>query len=87
MSEDGQIVIPEPLRERLGIRAGQVLECREEHGRLVAAKADDMDPVEKVYGILNSQGSTDKWIEEPRGKPDACGLINERLITLPWSTA
>ena len=42
-----------------------------EDGQIVAAKADDTDPVEKVYGILNGQGSTDQWIEELRGKPDA----------------
>lgn len=71
VSDDGQIVIPEALRERLGIRPGQVLECREDHGRLVATKADDIDPVEKVYGILNGPMSTDGWIEELRGKPDA----------------
>ena len=70
VSEDGQIVIPESLRVRLGIRAGQVLECREDHGCLVAAKADDVDPVESVYGILSGQMLTDKWIEELRGKPD-----------------
>ncbi len=71
MSEDGRITIPEALRERLGIQPGQVLECREDHGRLVAAKADDTDPVEKVYGILNGPRSTDGWIEELRGQPDA----------------
>ena len=70
VSEDGQIVIPETLRIRLGIHAGQVLDCREDHGRLVAAKADDVDPVEKVYGILSGQGPTDRWVEEFRGKPD-----------------
>ena len=71
VSEDGQIVIPEPLREQLGIHAGQILECREDRGRLVASKADDVDPVESIYGILKGQASTDKWIEELRGKPDA----------------
>ena len=69
--EDGQIAIPEALRDRLGIHPGQVLECREDRGRLVATKADDIDPVEKVYGILKGQRSTDGWIEDLRGKPDA----------------
>ena len=39
VSERGQIVIPKQIRARLGLAPGQVLECWEERGRLVAAKA------------------------------------------------
>ncbi|MGO8732040.1 MAG: AbrB/MazE/SpoVT family DNA-binding domain-containing protein [Terriglobia bacterium] len=38
VSEKGQVTIPKPLHVRLGIRSGQVLEVREERGRLVTSK-------------------------------------------------
>ena len=68
VSERGQIVIPKPLRERLGLRAGQVLECREERGRFVAVKANTQDPVAGAYGILKRSPRTDQWLERLRGK-------------------
>lgn len=71
MSEKGQVTIPKPLRDRLGLRAGQVLDFREERGRLVATKAASEDPVESVYGILELDRSTDEAIAALRGEPDA----------------
>ena len=53
VSEKGQITVPKPLRERLGIRAGDQLEVTEDHGHLVLTKASDQDPVQAVYGILS----------------------------------
>jgi len=71
VSEKGQITIPKRLRDRLGIRAGQVLEFHEDQGRLVASKALAQDPVEAVYGILDLGRSTDEFLREVRGEADA----------------
>lgn len=60
VSERGQVVIPKRIRDRLGIRAGQRLEFREERGRLVATKAKgEEDPIDAVYGILRTKRSSD----------------------------
>lgn len=67
VSEKGQITIPKPLRERLGLRTGQVLEVREERGRLVLAKKNLQDPVDRVYGILKLGRSTDEIMNMLRG--------------------
>jgi len=68
VSEKGQITIPKPLRVRLGIRKGQVLEVREERGRLVMCKEKPRrDAVDELYGILKLGRSTDAIIEELRG--------------------
>lgn len=71
VSEKGQVTIPKRLRDRLGIRPGQILEVHEEAGRLVATKAMAEGPAERVYGILKLGRSTDRAVEALRGKPDA----------------
>jgi antitoxin PrlF len=67
VSEKGQVTIPKPLRDRLGIRRGQVLEFRAERGQLIASKAAPEDAVEAVFGILKLGASTDDLIDELRG--------------------
>jgi antitoxin PrlF len=71
LSEKGQITIPKPLRDRLGLRAGQILEFRAEKGRLVATKAIPEDPVEEVFGILELDRGTDELLRALRGPADA----------------
>lgn len=71
VSEKGQVTIPKRLRDRLGIRPGQVLDFSEERGRLVARKAEVRDPVAQVYGIVSLGRSTDEVMTELRGDPDA----------------
>jgi antitoxin PrlF len=71
VSEKGQVTIPKRLRERLGIRPGQVLDFDEEAGRLVATKAaPEQDPVAAVYGIAKLNRRTDDLMRELRGDPD-----------------
>jgi len=68
VSEKGQITIPKPLRLSLGIRAGQVLEVREERGRLVMSKQiAPRDAIDRLFGILKLGRSTDEIIDELRG--------------------
>ena len=71
VSEKGQMTIPKPLRRRLGIRPGQILEVREERGRLVAAKAESRDPVEEVFGILKLGRATNELLASLRGRAPA----------------
>ncbi len=67
ISEKGQVTIPKPLRDRLGLEPGQVLDFREDNGRLVAEKMSNQDPVSGVYGILRLGRSTDDALIELRG--------------------
>lgn len=67
VSEKGQITIPKPLRVRLGIRKGQVLEVKEERGRLVMSKQGRRDPVDELFGILKLGRPTDQIIADLRG--------------------
>lgn len=67
VSEKGQVTIPKALRDRLGIRPGQVLDFEAEDGRLVARKVNRADPVAAVWGILGSKRSSDELIRDLRG--------------------
>ncbi|MDQ3784552.1 MAG: AbrB/MazE/SpoVT family DNA-binding domain-containing protein [Actinomycetota bacterium] len=67
VSEKGQVTIPKPLRDRLGIRAGAELEWEEQQGRLVATKVSVRDPVDAVYGVLRLNRPTDELLAELRG--------------------
>jgi AbrB family looped-hinge helix DNA binding protein len=68
LSEKGQVTIPKPLRVRLGIRAGQVLEVNEERGRLVMTKRARREPFDKYFGILKLGRRTDEILKELRGE-------------------
>ena len=70
VSERGQVTIPKALRERLGIRAGEVLDFEEDNGRLVARKVAGGDPVDAVYGLIKLPRGTDAFVEDLRGLPD-----------------
>ncbi len=67
VAERGQVTIPKPLRERLGIRPGTILEFSEEGGKLLAVKSSVADPVSRVYGCLGRKLDTDAFMAEIRG--------------------
>jgi AbrB family looped-hinge helix DNA binding protein len=71
VSEKGQVTIPKKLRDRLGIKAGVVLEFHEERGRLVASKIHTRSPTDAVYGILKLGRRTNDLLSHLRGKVDA----------------
>ena len=68
VSERGQVTIPKRLRERLGIRAGTVMEFTEERGELVATPVVSTDRIERVYGCLGPSKPTATILAELRGK-------------------
>jgi len=76
VSEKGQITIPKRLRDRLGIRPGDVLNFEEDRGRLVATKQASEDPIDALYGSLRDSwalrefGSVDAFIDAIRGPAD-----------------
>lgn len=70
VTERGQVTIPKRIRERLGIRAGQVLEFEEDGGRIVLTKRPPRDAVDALFGVLPVGKSTDELIEQLRGPAD-----------------
>ncbi len=66
VSEKGQVTIPKKLRDRLGIRQGQVLEFETRDGLLIGRKSAAEDAVAAVTGILPPM-DVDAAIDEMRG--------------------
>ena len=66
VAERGQVTIPKPLRDKLGIRPGTALEFTAKDGALVARKAAT-DPVSEVFGCLGGKIDTDQFIRSLRG--------------------
>ncbi len=69
VADRGQVTIPKPLRDSLGITPRTILEFHEENGRLVAEKADQTDTLSRIYGCLSFEKSTDEIIADLRGNP------------------
>jgi AbrB family looped-hinge helix DNA binding protein len=68
IADRGQVTIPKPLRERLGMKPGTILEFSEERGRLVAVKSGVEDGVSKVTGSLGRGIHTDVIMAKLRGR-------------------
>jgi AbrB family looped-hinge helix DNA binding protein len=69
VAERGQVTIPKPLRQRMGITPKTVLDFHEENGRLIVVKASGHDPVSRVKGCLKLNKTTNALMETLRGKP------------------
>ena len=69
ISERGQITIPKRLRDRFGMhRDVEVVITPTANGLLIQKSATAQHPVERIYGILDSDGNTDEYLEEIRGR-------------------
>jgi antitoxin PrlF len=50
VSEKGQVTIPKPCRDRLGLHAGSVLDFEARDGKLIAVKQQTEDVFQKWRG-------------------------------------
>jgi AbrB family looped-hinge helix DNA binding protein len=69
LTSKGQITIPTAIRQRLGLKAGQVLEFDETAPYLVAVPVFDESAMRALMGCTSGRlGKTsDEWLDETRG--------------------
>lgn len=69
VTSKGQVTIPLEIREKLGLRPGDVLEIRETPAGYVIKKHVSVSPFDRYVGFLRNKAdrTTDELIEEMRG--------------------
>lgn len=71
VSEKGQVTIPKPIRDKLGLRPGSVLEFHTKNGVLLGKKSDPAaDPITAVTGIIELDVSVDDYLNDSRGNSE-----------------
>jgi antitoxin PrlF len=75
ISSKGQLTVPQEIRKRLGLEAGDRVEFVVEEGRTVIRPArGDANPFERLIGILGPFPSRDEgikaWIDDMRSDED-----------------
>ena len=69
IGERGQVTIPKKIREKYGFLPEIEVDFVEaQSGVLIKKKVRHASPVDKVYGILEKNTSTDSYIEAIRGR-------------------
>jgi AbrB family looped-hinge helix DNA binding protein len=66
VSARGRVTIPKPLRIRLGLNPGSVIEFEAQGGTLVGRMAVPQDPVDEAWGILKMDTTVDEFIDASR---------------------
>ncbi|PZN98608.1 MAG: AbrB family transcriptional regulator [Hyphomicrobiales bacterium] len=72
VTSKGQVTIPKPVRDRLGIKPGSAVDFRmEADGRVVLLKVGrpDDNPLEKWRGSAGPGLTTDELMAMTRGEP------------------
>jgi AbrB family looped-hinge helix DNA binding protein len=69
VSEKGQVTIPKPIRDDLGLEAGSVLAFAEDEGRIIVTKILQENPISawRGKGILPAGRSVDEYLDLVRG--------------------
>ena len=69
ISERGQIAIPKPLRNKLGLlKSVEIDVIPVKEGLLIQKRSRGKHPVDEVMGILKRPSNTDRYIEKVRGR-------------------
>lgn len=72
ISTKGQVTIPKKIREKLGIKEGDIIEFIEENGLVYLQRKRSIEKEEKKFrqfkGMIKSSIPSDQFIKELRGE-------------------
>jgi len=66
ITSKGQLTLPKPLRDKLGLKTGDNVIIRETSEGYILEKELDQQRFKKYVGYLNQENDSDKVIEELR---------------------
>ena len=66
ITSKGQLTLPKPLRDKLGLKTGDNVIIRETSEGYILEKELDQQRFKKYVGFLNQENDSDKVIEELR---------------------
>ena len=67
LTSKGQVTIPKPLRDSLGLEPGDELEFEEREGALIVRRRPAVDPLRRLVGLLGKRIDVDAYLNETRG--------------------
>jgi len=67
LTTKGQVTIPKPLRESLGLEPGHELEFEEREGTLLVRRRTPVDPLQQLVGLVRERMDIDAYLDETRG--------------------
>lgn len=76
LTTKGQVTIPKPLRDSLGLEPGHELEFEEREGALIVVRHAPVDPIRRLVGLLPRHIDVNAYLEKTRGpawQPDLDG--------------
>ena len=74
LTAKGQVTIPKPLRESLGLEPGHELEFEEREGTLLVRRRTPVDPLHDLVGLVTERIDIDAYLDETRGPRWQAGL-------------
>lgn len=68
ISSKGQITVPAPIREKLGLSPGtEVQFVLQDNGVLLCKGAGDVHPIDRAFGLIKLPAPVDEILAEMRG--------------------
>jgi len=75
MTSKGRVTVPAEIRKKIGLVPGTLVEFElREDGVLLRKSIEDVHPVDRVYGLLRLDRSTDELMDEMRGPRPSSGV-------------
>ncbi len=68
VTKKGQVTIPKKIRDEIGIKPGSEVKFKIYNGECMLQKVVKRNPFQQWAGFLKSDKTTDRIIEELRGK-------------------
>ena len=71
----GQVTIPKPLRDSLGLDPGHEPEFEEREGALVVRRRTPVDPARQLVGLVKERIDIDAYLDQTPAIPTYCFLM------------